>query len=76
MGEGLPCAAVLWLLNAVVVLPLGGEGFAGACHLALRGSVGFATARTLFFVLLAVLYGPSWSSWQSQPAKGSIDHPG
>jgi hypothetical protein len=53
-------AGVPWLLNAVIVLPLIGEGFAGARHLDAAGMVGFAAAHTVFFVLLAVLYGQMW----------------
>jgi hypothetical protein len=54
--KGLVYAAVVWLLNAAVVLPLTGEGFAGSAHLTMAGMVWFAAAHTLFFVLLAVLY--------------------
>lgn len=54
--KGLVAAAVVWLLNAAVVLPLIGEGFAGTAHLRPVGLLGFAFAHTVFFVLLAVLY--------------------
>ena len=54
--QGLAYALAAWLLNAAVVLPLTGEGFAGNEHLALAGMVWFAAAHTLFFVILALLY--------------------
>lgn len=54
--KGLHFAAGIWLLNATVILPLTGEGFAGRVHLTLAGMAWFAAAHTLFFVLLAVLY--------------------
>lgn len=55
-SKGLIAAAAVWLLNAAVVLPLIGEGFAGTAHLHLAGLLGFAFAHTVFFVLLAMLY--------------------
>ena len=54
--KGLIYAALVWLLNAVVILPLTGEGFAGSAHLTLAGMIWFAAAHTLFFVLLALWY--------------------
>ena len=48
-------AGVLWVLNAAVVLPLIGEGFAGSHHLTLAGIIGYAIAHTVFFVVLAFL---------------------
>ncbi|MDR3475720.1 MAG: hypothetical protein P4M09_29080 [Devosia sp.] len=54
--KGIAYALVVWLLNAAVVLPATGEGFAGSAHLALAGMLWFAGAHTLFFVLLAVVY--------------------
>lgn len=56
LAKGLWYALGVWLLNACVVLPLIGEGFAGSLHLPLAGMVGFAAIHTTFFVLLAVLY--------------------
>lgn len=55
--KGLIYAATVWLLNAAVVLPVTGEGFAGSSHLSLAGMTWFAAAHTVFFVVLAVLYG-------------------
>ena len=52
--KGLLYAVLVWLLNAAVVLPTTGEGFAGSAHLSLAGMVWFAIAHTLFFVVLAV----------------------
>lgn len=46
-----------WLLNAIVVLPATGEGFAGSAHLTLAGIVWFAAAHSIFFMILAMLYG-------------------
>lgn len=54
--KGLMYAAVAWLMNVFVVLPLIGEGIAGGRHLDAAGIIGFAIAHTVFFVLLAVLY--------------------
>lgn len=47
---------LVWLANALIVLPVTGEGFAGSQHLTLTGMLWFAAAHMLFFVLLAVLY--------------------
>lgn len=54
--KGLIYAVAVWLLNAAIVLPLTGEGFAGSLHLTLPGMLWFAAAHSLFFVMLAVLY--------------------
>lgn len=54
--KGLIYAAFAWLLNAAVVLPAIGEGFAGSANLTTAGMIWFAAAHTLFFVLLAVTY--------------------
>jgi hypothetical protein len=56
--KGLIYAATVWMLNAIIVLPLIGEGFAGSRHLSAAGMIGFAVAHTIFFVILAVLYEP------------------
>lgn len=56
--KGLIYAAFVWIVNAVIVLPLIGEGFAGSRSLGAGGMIGFAVAHTVFFVLLAVLYEP------------------
>jgi len=54
--KGLIYAAAVWLLNAAVVLPLTGEGFAGSAHLSVAGMTWFAAAHTAFFLALAVLF--------------------
>ena len=54
--KGAIYALILWVLNAAIVLPATGEGFAGAAHLTLAGTVWFAAAHTLFFILLAILF--------------------
>lgn len=46
----------VWLLNAGIVLPLIGEGFAGSHTLTPAGMVGFAIAHTTFFVMVAGLF--------------------
>ena len=54
--KGLLYALAVWLLNALVVLPLIGEGIAGSRHLGMAGMTGFAAAHTIFFLLLSLLY--------------------
>lgn len=54
--KGLVYAGAVWLLNAGIVLPATGEGFAGSANLTLTGLIWFAVAHTLFFVLLAWIY--------------------
>jgi len=54
--QGLFYAAVVWIANAALVLPLTGEGFAGSLHLSMAGMLWFAAAHTLFFLALAMLY--------------------
>jgi hypothetical protein len=54
--KGLIYAAMVWLLNAFVVLPAIGEGIAGSARLGVDGILGFAAIHTVFFVLLALLY--------------------
>ncbi len=56
LAKGLIYALIVWLLNALVVLPAIGEGIAGARDLSLPGMLGFAVIHTVFFVLLASLY--------------------
>ena len=54
--KGLLYALLLWLLNAVVILPYLGEGFAGSHQLTLAGMLYFAVAHTVFFVALSLIY--------------------
>lgn len=49
-------AAAAWIANAVIVLPLLGEGLVGSHALSGGGMVYFAAAHTVFFVLLAILF--------------------
>jgi hypothetical protein len=56
IAKALVYAVAVWLLNAAVVLPLTGEGFAGSEHLSFTGMAWFAAAHTLFFLILALLY--------------------
>lgn len=51
-------ALLIWLLNAAVVLPLLGEGFAGTDSLTGLGIITFALAHTAFFLVIAGLYRP------------------
>jgi hypothetical protein len=55
--RGAAYALIVWLLNAFVVLPLTAEGIAGTAHLTLAGVLWYAAAHTIFFLLLAQLYG-------------------
>ena len=54
--KGWTCAVAVWLLNAIVVLPATGEGFAGSTHLTFAGIAWYAAAHTLFFMILALTY--------------------
>jgi hypothetical protein len=56
-GKGAAYAVAVWLLNAIVVLPATGEGFAGSANLTLAGIVWYAAAHSLFFMILALAYG-------------------
>ena len=60
MAKGLVFALAIWLLNAIVVLPLTGEDFAGSRHLTAAGMGWFAGAHTVFFVCLALFYARFW----------------
>lgn len=54
--KGLLYALLVWLMNACVILPYIGEGFAGSHQLTLAGMLYFAVAHTIFFVFLSVIY--------------------
>ncbi|APR39160.1 hypothetical protein [Paraburkholderia sp. SOS3] len=56
LAKGLLVAALVWLANACLVLPMIGQGFAGSRILSLTGALTFAVAHTVFFVVGAVLY--------------------
>lgn len=55
-GKGLVAAVLFWLVNALAVLPLLGEGIAGIRTLTPLGLFCYAVAHTMFFVVLAWLY--------------------
>ena len=55
--KGMTYAAIVWLANAFLVLPFIGEGIAGCRSVSVSGMMYFAAAHTVFFVVLAVLYG-------------------
>lgn len=55
-AKGLLYALLVWLLNAALVLPLLGEGFAGGRSLTPLGIGAFALAHTAFFLVLALAY--------------------
>jgi hypothetical protein len=74
--RGLLFALAVWVANAVVVLPMAGEGLAGARNVSLAGIVWFAVAHTLFFVLLAVLYAWLRQHWLRPPAPIEATPPG
>ena len=60
--QGLAYALLVWLTNAFVVLPLLGEGIAGANLLTFGGMAAFAAAHTVFFIVLAYIYA-GLSGW-------------
>jgi hypothetical protein len=51
--KGLVYLTGVWLVNALIVLPATGEGFAGSANLTLAGIAWFAAAHSIFFMLLA-----------------------
>jgi hypothetical protein len=51
--KGLAYAIGLWLINAIIILPVTGEGFAGIASLSVAGILWFAAAHTLFYMMLA-----------------------
>jgi hypothetical protein len=51
--KGLVYLTVVWLMNALIVLPATGEGFAGSANLTLAGIAWFAAAHSIFFMILA-----------------------
>ncbi|MBU2787646.1 hypothetical protein HFQ13_05400 [Acidithiobacillus sp. VAN18-1] len=53
--KGLLYAAIVWLLNALVILPSLGQGIAGINTLDMTGIIYYAFAHTTFFVLLAII---------------------
>jgi hypothetical protein len=51
---GAAAALIVWLMNASVILPALGEGFAGEKSLTVVGIVYFALAHTVFFLIIAL----------------------
>jgi hypothetical protein len=66
--KGLVYALLAWLINAFVVLPLLGEGIAGAKLLTMFGMTCFALAHTAFFIVLAYIY----AALQAAPQRQSV----
>ena len=56
LQKGLAAAVLFWLVNALAVLPLLGEGIAGLHTLTASGLLCYAVAHTTFFLVLAWLY--------------------
>ena len=75
LKKGLSYGAALWALNALVVLPLVGEGIAGTNEIGTIGVASFALIHTSFFVILALVYEQINRSDQNtrciRPAKSS-----
>lgn len=67
--KGLWYALILWLMNALIILPLIGEGIAGVRHLNFAGVVYYACAHTIFFVLLALGYKNSCGRNEREPQR-------
>ena len=63
LKKSLLYALVIWLINAFVVLPLLGEGIAGARVLSIVGMAWFAAAHTAFFILVAFIFERSTKGW-------------
>lgn len=55
LEKGLTYALLVWLINAGIVLPALGQGFAGIDTLSATGIAAFAIAHTAFFLVLAGL---------------------
>jgi hypothetical protein len=59
LSKGFIYALVVWLMNATIILPGLGQGFAGSAVISLYGLVYYAFAHTVFFLVLALIYGSS-----------------
>jgi len=66
-AKGWIYAIGVWLINASVVLPATGEGFAGSAHLTAAGILWYAASHTLFFLVLA--YGFAQLVSEPKPAR-------
>ena len=66
-AKGWIYAIGVWLVNASVVLPATGEGFAGNAHLTAVGILWYTASHSLFFLVLA--YGFAWLASEPKPAR-------
>ncbi|MFK3822208.1 hypothetical protein ACI2KL_08325 [Pseudomonas yamanorum] len=53
-SSGLMAAFITWMINAIIVLPLLSEGFAGTQNIGPVGVTYFAVAHTTFFIILSL----------------------
>lgn len=67
--KGLVYLVVVWLINAFIVLPATGEGFAGSANLTFAGMAWYATSHSIFFMILAYSY--AFLSKAKAPDRGS-----
>jgi uncharacterized membrane protein YagU involved in acid resistance len=56
LAKGVIYAFIVWLLNALIILPALGYGIAGFRAIPASGMIYYALAHTVFFVLVAILY--------------------
>jgi len=66
-AKGWIYAIAVWLINASIVLPATGEGFAGNAHLTAAGIFWYTASHSLFFLVLA--YGFAWLASEPKPAR-------
>jgi hypothetical protein len=66
-AKGWLYAIGVWLINACVVLPATGEGFAGSARLTTAGMLWYAASHTLFFLTLA--YGFALLMREAKPVR-------
>ena len=66
-AKGWLYAIGVWLINACVVLPATGEGFAGSAHLNVAGMLWYAASHALFFLTLA--YGFALLMRKAKPVR-------
>jgi hypothetical protein len=69
-AKGWIYAIGVWLVNASVVLPASGEGFAGSAHLTAAGMLWYAASHSLLFLALACGFGLPTSEPKSAPEQG------
>jgi hypothetical protein len=66
-AKGWIYAIGVWLINASIVLPASGEGFAGSAYLTVAGMLWYAASHTLFFLALA--YGFALLTSEPNPVR-------